>query len=110
MTSNFSTQKHMELEQQTFGGRVAVDLVAGESGTKFPVGTPVKPCNNIADAWQIACSRGLPCPELNKLNLMNALLYENVVRFLHTSSLSIRDSVHIPEYLIIADEVLNEGV
>lgn len=48
-----------EIQFSTFAGAVHVDTTSGNSGTVFPLGTPLKPVNNLDDALVIAKYRGL---------------------------------------------------
>jgi hypothetical protein len=41
-----------------FNSKVSIDTVAGTTGTKFPIGTPQYPVNNITDAITIAIANG----------------------------------------------------
>lgn len=47
------------IEYSSFNGGVTVDTGSPYSGTMFPVGTPQRPVNNMADALMIASTRGL---------------------------------------------------
>jgi len=47
-----------EIQYGTFNGGVTVDAINGVAGTLYPIGTPIRPCNNIADARAIAAFRG----------------------------------------------------
>lgn len=46
------------IEYGEYRGGVTVDILAGEAGTIYPVGTQRRPVNNISDALLIAQSRG----------------------------------------------------
>jgi hypothetical protein len=48
-----------EIQHNTFNGVITVDAVNGFSGTIYPVGTPIKPVNNLTDAKTIAVYRGI---------------------------------------------------
>jgi hypothetical protein len=48
-----------EIQYNTFNGVVTIDAVNGFSGTIYPVGTPIKPVNNLTDAKVIADYRGI---------------------------------------------------
>jgi hypothetical protein len=47
------------IEYSSYNGGVTVDTSSPYSGTVFPVGTPQRPVNNMADALLIASTRGL---------------------------------------------------
>jgi hypothetical protein len=47
-----------EIEQASFGGRIAISATTGAAGTAYPLGTRLYPVNNLADAKLIATSRG----------------------------------------------------
>jgi hypothetical protein len=47
-----------ELQNLVFQNQVWVDQSSPNSGTVYPVGTPIKPVNNFADARTIALARG----------------------------------------------------
>ena len=47
-----------EIEYASFGGGVTVDVLNGESGTLYPIGTRETPVNNFTDANLIANLRG----------------------------------------------------
>ncbi|HEY9703305.1 MAG TPA: hypothetical protein V6C58_12705, partial [Allocoleopsis sp.] len=47
-----------EIEQASFNNRVTIDTVNGVAGTTYPIGTLLKPVNNLADAKFIAALRG----------------------------------------------------
>jgi hypothetical protein len=47
-----------EVQHGVFGGGVTVDAANGFAGTTYPIGTPIKPVNNIPDAKIIAAARG----------------------------------------------------
>lgn len=47
------------IEYSSFNGGVTVNTGSAYSGTVFPVGTPQRPVNNMADALLIASTRGL---------------------------------------------------
>ncbi|HEY9705138.1 MAG TPA: hypothetical protein V6C58_22060, partial [Allocoleopsis sp.] len=47
-----------EIEQASFNNRVTIDTVNGVAGTAYPIGTLLKPVNNLADAKFIAALRG----------------------------------------------------
>ena len=56
-------QQLPEIEYASFGGGVTVDVIGGYPGTQYqgkPVGTQLQPSNNMADALEIATTRGLP--------------------------------------------------
>lgn len=46
------------IEYGEYGGRVTVDVLNGESGTIYPIGTLRRPVNNLADAALISSYRG----------------------------------------------------
>jgi hypothetical protein len=46
------------IEYSSFGGEVHIDVVNGSPGTVFPIGTPLRPVNNLSDAILIANYRG----------------------------------------------------
>lgn len=46
------------IEYSEYGGGVHIDVVGGESGTIYPIGTLRRPVNNVTDAVLIANSRG----------------------------------------------------
>jgi len=48
-----------EIQYASYAGGVTIDMVAGESGTYYPIGTPRRPVDNFIDALDIASSRGL---------------------------------------------------
>lgn len=48
-----------EIQYATFDGNVTIDTVSGAAGTTYPIGTPILPSNNLADAQNIAAIRGL---------------------------------------------------
>ena len=48
-----------EIQQDIFGGFITLDVVRGFSGTQYPAGTPLQPCNNLADAVTIGNIRGI---------------------------------------------------
>lgn len=58
-----------QVEDQSFEGRVSIDIDNGTPGTQFPRGTPGDPVNNLADAQAIIQVRNLP----KKLSLLGAL-------------------------------------
>ena len=47
------------IEYSSFNGGVTVDVTSSNAGTVFPIGTPQRPVNNMADALMIAGTRGL---------------------------------------------------
>jgi len=47
-----------EIQHGIFNGVVTVDVVHGVAGTVYPIGTPMKPVNNLQDAKIIANYRG----------------------------------------------------
>jgi len=47
-----------EIQYASYSGGVSFDPNSPYSGTEFPVGTPLRPVNNIPDAGMIAFSRG----------------------------------------------------
>ena len=47
-----------EIQQSVFQEAVHIDVLNGEAGTAYPLGTPRQPVNNFADAKLIAESRG----------------------------------------------------
>ena len=49
----------INLPETSFGGFVWIDVVNGEPGTVFPIGTPTRPVDNILDAWTIASAFNL---------------------------------------------------
>ena len=46
------------IEYSSFNGAVHLDSTSSYTGTTFPVGTPQRPVNNLADALLIASTRG----------------------------------------------------
>jgi hypothetical protein len=46
-----------EIEHASFNGRVCVDVMNGEAGTLYPIGTSNNPVNNLADALLIIAVR-----------------------------------------------------
>jgi hypothetical protein len=56
--SSATTQSQAEIEHSTFNGGVTVDVTLSNTGTTFPVGSPIRPVNNIPDAVLIANIRG----------------------------------------------------
>jgi len=59
-SSSATLQSQAQLEYSTFGGGVTYDVLNGEAGINYPIGTPGFPSNNINDANTIADSRGFP--------------------------------------------------
>lgn len=47
-----------EVQAQMYDDKVSVDVTSSNSGTLYPIGTPLKPVNNIPDAIAIAASKG----------------------------------------------------
>jgi hypothetical protein len=47
-----------EIQHGIFNGVVTVDAIRGVAGTVYPIGTPIKPVNNLQDAKIIANYRG----------------------------------------------------
>lgn len=47
-----------EIEHASFGDAVHIDVANGSAGTLYPIGTPVKPSNNLPDVLLIAGLRG----------------------------------------------------
>lgn len=47
------------VEDVAFGDAVWIDTTYGSAGTAFPLGTPIAPVDNLADALTIAAARGL---------------------------------------------------
>lgn len=58
-SSSATLQELTLIQQASFNGSVAVDVVNGEAGVEFPIGTPLRPVSNITDAYAISQSRGL---------------------------------------------------
>jgi len=48
------------LEAAAYNGKITVDIISGESGTAFPIGTLNRPVNNLIDANTLADRYGLP--------------------------------------------------
>jgi len=46
------------IEYGEYGGGVTIDVINGETGTVYPIGTPRRPVNNINDAELIMSARG----------------------------------------------------
>ena len=57
-SSSGTLQQQATLEHSSFGDVVMVDVTSEWSGTAFPVGTGLKPVNNMVDALAIALERG----------------------------------------------------
>jgi len=57
-SSSATTQELADIQYSSFQGKVWIDVSSSYSGTAFPVGTPRRPVNNIADAVSIANERG----------------------------------------------------
>lgn len=53
---------------QQFNGQVTIDVISGQTGTTFPIGTDRVPVNNIPDAVSIAATRGI-----NRFNVIGSL-------------------------------------
>ena len=49
-----------DLEAASYNGKVVVDVINGEAGDFFPIGTFARPVNNLADAHAIADRVGVP--------------------------------------------------
>lgn len=47
-----------EIQLEAFADKVTIDVASGVPGTLYPVGTPLSPVNNLADALTIATARG----------------------------------------------------
>jgi len=57
--SSSATQANISaIEFSSFNGGVSVDTSSSYSGTKYPIGTPQQPVNNMFDALSIAETRG----------------------------------------------------
>ena len=57
-SSSATLQELSAIQYSSFGGGVTVDVVNGEAGTAYPIGTKEMPVNNLNDAVLIAISRG----------------------------------------------------
>jgi hypothetical protein len=57
-SSSATTANQAQLEYGTFGGGVHLNTATGEAGTKYPIGTPSRPSDNLSDAKTIATNRG----------------------------------------------------
>jgi len=58
-SSSATLQNVTQLEHSSFDGCVSIKPSTGSSGTAFPIGTKVSPCDNMIDAKSIAEERGL---------------------------------------------------
>lgn len=57
-SASATLQEQGALQYASFGGGVTIDVVNGEAGTLYPIGTIETPVNNILDAVLIAVGRG----------------------------------------------------
>jgi len=57
-SSSATLQNQLSLNHSTFEGHVTINLLSGNAGTAFPIGTPLEPVNNLADAKLIAAANG----------------------------------------------------
>jgi hypothetical protein len=57
-SSSATLQELGAIQYSSFGGGVTLDVVNGEAGAAFPIGTKETPVNNLTDAVTIANSRG----------------------------------------------------
>lgn len=49
-----TVQQLSEIQHGVYQGGVTIDVIDGESGTVFPIGTPHRPCDNLTDSLTIA--------------------------------------------------------
>lgn len=56
-SSSATTQELEDIQYSSFNGAIHIDMNAGVSGTAFPIGTPRRPVNNLADALLINIER-----------------------------------------------------
>jgi len=47
-----------EMQYGAFDNKVTIDVINGVAGTTYPIGTNLRPVNNLADAKTIAIARG----------------------------------------------------
>jgi hypothetical protein len=57
--SSATLQELQDIQFASFNGGVTIDVLAGNSGTEFPAGTPRQPCDGFPDCKTIADDRGL---------------------------------------------------
>lgn len=57
-SSSATLQEQEILQYSSFGGGITFDEDSPYAGTKFPIGTPQEPVNNVQDAYTIAIDKG----------------------------------------------------
>jgi hypothetical protein len=93
-----------EIQYNTFNGVVTVDVVNGFGGTVYPVGTPIKPVNNLTDARIIANYR-----RITTISVIGNLSIEGIdlSGFTITSKNAIYSSVALAESAILTGCEIN---
>ena len=58
--SDSSIQQLTEIEYATYNGGITIDVINGEPGNEYPIGTPARPVNNLDDLVLIKAAQSLP--------------------------------------------------
>lgn len=87
------------IEAGEFDYRVAVDIIKGESGTIYPIGTFRRPSNNIPDAVLIAKARGF-----NELYIVGSLHTNDISHDI--SGFKLSGSSHVGSILTVGPDTI----